>query len=210
MFSFSKFTALPLLAATLFGTGAANAGVVYDALGGMGNGGDPIAAAGPILADRFVTAGADSISKVTLDLSGMSTSTGGVSVDLFTDAGTGPGTATVLGTILDSQLTSAFQYITLTLATPVALAANTSYYIGIMDNGGSTATLQSTLSGYVLARPTVAAGADYYNNGGVQANAGGAYQIGVNAKTPVAEPGAAVLLVGGMGVLGLALKRRAR
>ncbi len=49
MFSFSKFTALPLLAATLFGTGAANAGVVYDALGGTGNGGDPIAAAGPIL-----------------------------------------------------------------------------------------------------------------------------------------------------------------
>lgn len=214
MIDLTKHARVALLAAVLGGVStAASAAVIYDATGGAENGGDPLSAAGPILADRFVNTTASTLTSVTLNLSLIPPANSGFTVDLFTDAGstTGPGLATLIASVLDTSLTSSFQLLTVTPVSPIALAANTSYYVGIRDLGGSSAILGNTVDPAVLSRPSVSAGAFYYNNGGVQANAGGPYEILVTAAplnaTPVPEPAGWTTLLGAVAVLGFTLRR---
>jgi hypothetical protein len=94
---------------------------------------------------------------------------------------------------------------TFTPGTDFLLTGGQSYYIGVLDNG-SNAVLGNTLDPAVLARPDVAAGASYFNNGGVQANSGGPYEISVNTST-VPELSSFALLLTGIGALG-AMRRR--
>ncbi len=188
---------------------AANATVIYDTTGGAENGGDPLAAAGPVLADRFVTNGAATLSSVTLNLSSTGASTNQFTVDLFTDTGAaGPGAATLIATGSDSSLTSGFQLLTFTPTSTISLAANTAYYIGIADVNGSTAVFGNTVDSTVLSRPSVVTGGYYFNNGGVQANAGGPYEVSVSLAG-VPEPSSWALMLVGFGALG-AVQRRSR
>ena len=188
----------------------ASAQTIYDSIGGAENGGDPLNAAtgaGPLLADRFIASGVVSLSAVTLnlELSAGGVPTGSASLDLFSDAGAaGPGSLLQhIGTINDTTLTSSFALYTVTDASPYALTPGTAYYIGLTD-AGSSGVLGNTVDASVLARPDVAAGGLYYNNGGVQANSGGPYEIRVSA---VPEPGSLALLAG-MSLTGAAFLRR--
>jgi hypothetical protein len=123
------------------------------------------------------------------------------------DAGaTGPGALLgQIASVLDTSLTSGFSLMTFTPGMDFLLTGGQSYCIGVLDNG-SNAVLGNTLDPAVLARPDVAAGASYFKNGGVQANSGGPYEIGVDTS-PVPEPSSFALLVTGIGALG-AMRRR--
>lgn len=200
--------ALIVLAFMLGTTVSANATVIYNALGGAENGGDPLSA-GPILADRFVVKANSFLSSVSLNLAATGTA-GSFEVALFADHGTAaPTLAAKLATGTDASLTSAFKVVTYTPSMLQNLVAGASYYIGIMDLGGSTTMLGNTLDGKVLGRPNVKAGGYYYNNGGVQANAGGPYEISLSS-TAVPEAASFAPLMGGLAMLGLGLRRRAR
>ena len=96
-----------------------------------------------------------------------------------------PVAVTTFATVQDASLTSAFALYTFVLATPVWLTAGTPYAVGVADTGNSAAILGNTLTPFVLNRPAVVAGAVYYNNGGVQANAGGPYELSLST---VPEP----------------------
>ena len=195
-------------ALTLVSARPAQADTIYNATGGAENGGDPLNAAtgaGPILADRFISATNATLNSVTLNLSLSpgSMAAQNFSVDLFADAGaTGPGALlSQIAVVMDTSLTSGFSLLTFQPTTAVLLSGGQSYYIGVMDNG-SNAVLGNSIDPAVLSRPSVAAGASYYNNGGVQANAGGPYEISVDAS-PVPEPSSWVLLLTGAAALGM-------
>jgi hypothetical protein len=204
----SKSLLIAATAAIAVGAGtSASAYTLYNTLGGTEAGGDPLSAAGPTLADRFVTNGAATLDSVTLNLELSAPAATGFTVELYADNGANPPTAlAVIGSAADSSLTNGFQLYTFSAATPISLAAGTSYYIGLQDNGQSTAQLGATLSPSVLNRQPVVNGADYYNNGGVQANAGGPYELSVNVAG-VPEPGTWTLMIVGFAGLGAALRR---
>lgn len=175
---------------------SATAGVIYDATGGTENGGDSFNIAGPVLANRFITASAGTLASVSLNLalSTGSAQLGSFAVELFTDQGSNaPSAMTSIATVQDSTLTSNFQLLTFSPTQTILLAANTPYYIGVMSSD-SAALLGNTVDNEILARPSVAAGGFYYNNSGVQTNDGGPYEISIN----VPEPASMVLLVAGL------------
>ena len=199
MSSLVKVIKIALVAGSLAcGTNAA-ATALYNSTGGVENGGDPLATAGPVLADRFLTTNATDLTSVTLNLSSSGPSSGGFSVDLFSSSAAGPGKAIVLANVADSALTTAFKLYTYKPTGPVTLAANTYYYIGI-SSLNSNVVLGNTVDNNVLSRPSVAAGGYYYNNGGVQANSGGPYELVVNAGVP--EPTVWALMLIGVGGIG--------
>lgn len=201
--------ALPLLALiTAFAVAPlTQATVLYDATGGVENGGDPLADAGPILANRFVSTITGKLDSVTLNLAVLNGNLGSFTVDLFTDAGaSGPGAATLIATVRDTSLTSNFALYTFMPNTLISLVAGQAYYIGV-TNRGSGASLGNTIDPVVLARGNVAAGRVYFNNGGIQANIGGPYEIIVNA-TAAPEPGTFALIGVGLATLGVARRRR--
>ncbi len=190
---------------------AAHADTIYNTTGGAENGGDPLSAAGPILADRIVSPTSAILSSVTLNLSSSGPAGQGFTVDLFADTGAnGPGTVLLqIGNVLDSSLGSTFSLQTIMAGMGYQLNAGQSYYVGIMDNGGSNAILGNTLDPAVLSQADLVAGGSYYNNGGVQANSGGPYELSVaTATTP--EPGSlALVLTGGVAALGVMRRKLA-
>ena len=109
----------------------------------------------------------------------------------------------LIATIQDSALASGFHLLTFSPAQTILLEANTAYYIGVL-NFDSEAILGNTVDSDVLTRDSVVAGASYYNNGGVQANAGGPYEISVN----VPEPASMALVLAGL--FGFTAARRKR
>lgn len=192
------------------------ADTISNTLGEAENGGDPlnpVTGAGPILADRFVAPSDATLGSVSLNLrlgsTPVTTSAApaavpiqGFSVDLFADAGaSGPGAQLLqIASVLNTSLTNSFSVLTFTPTVPFLLTAGQSYYIGVIDNG-SSALLGNTLDPAVLARAAVVVGASYYNSGGVQANAGGPYELSVDAA-PVPEPSSWLLLLTGVATVG--------
>lgn len=203
----SKYLIAGIITAALCAGTSASAYTLYNTLGGAEAGGDPLSAAGPTLADRFVTNGAAMLDSVTLNLELSAPAAAGFNVELYADNGVSPPTAlAVIASAADTSLTSQFQLYTFNAAVPISLSAGTAYYIGLQDNGGSAAQLGATLSPSVLNRTPVVNGADYYNNGGVQANAGGPYELAVTVAG-VPEPGTWTLMILGFAGLGAALRR---
>ena len=204
------------------GVANANADILYTTLGGVENNGDSVSTAGPVLANRFVNVTVGFLNSVSVNLTTVpfertdTPGLQGVNVDLFSDAGAnGPGKATVIGTISDfsfnpNAFAFDFQIRTVNAAAPILLAANTSYYVGIEDLGLSSVILGNTLDPAVISRGPVVAGGFYYNSNGVQANAGGPYEISINtsASGPIAVPEPGTFALIGLGVFGFLASRR--
>jgi hypothetical protein len=194
--------AIALLACFLFLAGAANAAVVYDNLGSLNAGADPIYSFGPLY-DSFSTgASGFSLASVQLLLNA-SQATGSISVALYQDNATSPGVSlTTIGVLNDSALTSALSVFGFALSTPYALAPNTRYWLGVSSGNGSSANW-----GWSLDQAATGVAGEYFaNQNGVFPNSGGPYQMRLSDMAPVPVPGA--LLLFGPGLAGLAAIRR--
>lgn len=120
----------------LFCGAPALAAPLYDNLAYGGGTGDQFSLLGP-LGNSFST-GTDPFSLGSLKLSlaaANETDGGAISISLLANSGNTPGAAiAALGTILNSSLTGSFQVVQLSFA-PVALAANTRYWISLDGTG---------------------------------------------------------------------------
>lgn len=156
------------------------------------------------------------LSSLAFELTSSSPLDGGkVQVALYKDSGSGPtGRATVLGSILDSALSSSAGVYAVSVS--ANLAANTRYWIGLAQGGGTTG---SDLWNYVSSSngTGVSSEYDYYTNNSPalspNAMAQAVYLMGVTATTipaPVPEPAPLLLLAAPLAVLGLARTRRRR
>jgi PEP-CTERM motif len=176
---------------------AANAGDIYNNLGSVTSGADPVGTFGP-LADSFSTgATAFGLNQVTLLLSGDNTSTATFSAYLRNDTG-GSGYGLLLATVgivSDSSLTATLQPLTLTLPSPYALNANTRYWIQL-TGASTTANWAWSLDQTALG----VAGEFFQNQNGVFPNTDGPYQMQVSGS-PIPEPGTLMILLGS-GLLG--------
>ena len=197
-----------LVAATLC-TVAINASVnaytVYNSLGGVENGGDPLAAAGPYLNDWIKIGRAATLSSATFNLALTGAPTGSFEVWAAKIVPGGISEYATLATIQDSSLTGSFG--NYTVKTTYAFDPGSFYVVGLHDSNNSSAVWGNTLDPSVLARRSVVNGAYYFNNGGVQANSFGPYELKVNVAG-VPEPATWGLMVVGFGLVGGAVRRR--
>jgi hypothetical protein len=130
---------------------------------------------------------------------------GSFNVDLLADSATSPGaTIATLGTVADSSLTGSLAVFDITLATPIALAANTRYWIELA--GGATSGEWS----YDAANTGIGVPSEYNYYGGTVYNNNGftPYQMQVNVTGGVPEPATWAMLIVGLGLSGFALRRR--
>ena len=81
-------------------------------------------------------------------------------------------------------------------------------FLNFSDNNGSQLFLGNTVDQGVLSRQSVMDGGYYYNNGGVQANSGGPYEMSISVNV-VPEPASiAMTMLGGFAVAGFLWRRR--
>ena len=210
MTNFRTILAATATAAAALVFAAPVSATIYNTLGGIENGGDTLAAAGPLLGNFFVAGANETVGAITLRVSATGPSSGWFYVFFSQVAPYQLGDTTInqvpidLALVSDSTLTVNFANMTVLLPA-FALIAGDAYFVGIESYSSSAVALGNTLDPSVLARPAVSAGGYYFNNGGVQANAGGPYELSVN----VPEPATLALL--GLGAIALlARTRRAR
>lgn len=191
----------------------ANAGVLYNNIGAQAYFADHITdtgaqAFGPLYAS-FSTGGyASMLTDLQLRLGVDDPADGGsVTVSLLSNAGLHPGGLLAsLGTVLDSTLSSAqSSVIDIPIGTPIALAADTRYWIQLSsDNTSATWAYSFDLSG------TGVAGEYYDNADGVYPNNSsewpGGYQMFVTA---VPEPLSVALFLSGLVGIGVMRRRNA-
>lgn len=201
-----KFAKISALFFALGSAMTASASTIYNTTGGIGNGGDPVAGAGPILADRFISPSNLNLDSITLNLALNGAPIGTFFVDIFSSTASGPGVLLAqIASVSDSTLNSYFALYTFSAQQKLSLLSGTAYYAGIVSTN-SNAILGNTVDPNVLGRPDVAAGGVYFNNGGVQDNSGGPYEIAINTS-PVPEPSSWALLLTGVGALGFLYRR---
>ena len=211
MTNFRTILAATATAAAALVFAAPVSATTYNTLGGIENGGDPLAAAGPLLGDFFFARANETVKSITLRVSATGPSSGHFFAVISQVAPYQLGDTTInpvgfidFALVSDSTLTANFANMTVLLPA-FALIAGDVYFVGLEDGNASSVVLGNTLDPSVLARPAVSSGGYYFNNGGVQANAGGPYELSVN----VPEPATLALL--GLGAIALlARTRRAR
>jgi hypothetical protein len=156
---------------------------VYNATGGLENGGDSFASGGPILLDRVSSFTTNAVlDSVVVNVALATPDSGNFDVVLTEVSDNGqPIKAQVIGSVSDTTLTTSFAPVTVKPTGTILLKGNSYYYVGIRQTQGvaSSVMLGNTVDRRVLKRPGVIAGGYYYNSGGVQANAGGPYEITV-------------------------------
>lgn len=188
---------------------------LYDSLGGIENGGDAIAAtgAGPYLNDWFKVDRGATLTSATFNLELGDTPAGSFEVwaaKIDPSVQGGISQYATLAAVSDSTLTKSFATYTFTPATTYTLDPNAFYVVGLYDSGKSGAIWGNTIDPNVLSRPSVTAGMFYFNNGGVQANAGGPYELSVNVAGAVPEPTAWATMLVGFAGLGIVMRRTRR
>jgi len=182
------------------------------------DGQDLVASVGPLY-DSFST-GANSgfLSNAEFLLSGDATSSGSISVDLYTDSGilSDMGASTVgsfiinLGTIADSQLSAVPSVVAVNLVSNPALAPNMRYWIGL--------TGPNSTAGWAWTLDTTSAGIGsenefFQNTFDSFPNSDGGYQMEVEVSSASSNtPEPASLLLSGVALVtcSIALRRRAR
>lgn len=199
----TKLASIAFAAIAIVTAQGAAAYTLYDTLGGTEAGGDALSAAGPVLND-WIKTGSDAIlTSATFNLELASAPTGSFQVfaaKIDPSAAGGVSQLVTFATVSDSTLTNSFANYTFTSGSTYKLDPNAFYVVGLVNSNNSGAIWGNTLDPNVLARPSVVAGMFYFNNGGVQANAGGPYELSVNVAG-VPEPTAwAMMLVGFAGV----------
>ena len=208
----TKLASLALAATALAAAQGAAAYTLYSTLGGTENGGDPLATAGPYLNDWIKTYRGATLTSATFNLELAKAPTGSFQVwaaKIDPNAQGGISQYATLATVNDSMLTRNFATYTFTPATTYKLDPNSFYVVGLYDSNNSAAIWGNTLDPTVLARPSVVAGKYYYNNGGVQLNAGGPYELSVNAAG-VPEPTTWAMMLVGFAGLGTVLRNGRR
>ncbi|MGB7758780.1 MAG: choice-of-anchor R domain-containing protein [Bryobacteraceae bacterium] len=159
------------------------AGTIYDDVLAAPSGVDSIETDGPLY-DSFSTgASSGTLSNVELLLYAGGAADGPITVGLYSDNGTTPGSLiAVLETFDDSTLRGGFQLVTLVLAANPGLSAETRYWIGVFGETADGWAYTTDTSG------TGVAGEYYSNSGGTSQNEdGGGFQMEVGI-TPAPEP----------------------
>jgi hypothetical protein len=180
----------------------ASATVLYDNLSAPIDGEDSISSIGP-LADSFSTGGSVmSLTDLKVRVSGDPASNGDVGISLLADNGTSPGAfIATLGSIAAGSLGTDLVY-DFSLASPIALASNTRYWIELTTlNPSATWPFSFDVSG-------TGVGSEFFaNSTGVTSNFDGPYLMRVSAEAATVSEPAAVSLVG-LSILALAMLRR--
>jgi hypothetical protein len=196
---------MALIAAMCVGAaGAANAYDIYNNLGAVTSGTDPVAGFGP-LSDSFTTL-SQTVPVANLQFlldAGNPGSGGFFQINLLSDNAGAP------GSVIASSVAISDSFLNTTLTPFPAtcfcnLAANTRYWLQIADDGGTSANWGWSLD---TSGPGVA-GEFFANSNGVFPNANGPYQMEVSVNVP--EPGTWALMLAGFGGLGAALRSRRR
>ena len=189
------------LTALVLGAGA-RAEVLYDNLGAVTTGTDPVLGFGP-LADSFSTGSqALTFNSVTILIDGNPAGTGLTGITLNADNGTSPG-AVIAGGAFPDSFTSA-TLMPLTATGSISLAANTRYWIELtsLDNSSVNWAWSFDTSGVGVA------GEFFSNQTGVHPNTGGPYQMEVIGTSSVPEPATWAMMLVGFGGLGVFMRRR--
>lgn len=194
----SRLMSLAVLLVLLFWAGNANSTLLYNNLNSTNSGADGVTSFGP-LGDSFSTgAGGFALGDVKLLLLGDSTTSGSISVDLFSDNSTSPGTLLQnIGSLSDSSLTSSLSVFDFSLGLSYALAANTRYWIVV------SSTDSSAQWGWSLDNSALGVAGEYFSNvNGVFPNTDGPYQMQLGSGgSTVPEPGTMLLLGLGLALL---------
>jgi hypothetical protein len=193
----------PLLVLAL-ATGA-QAGIIFNNLGSTTGGSDPLTGYGPPLYDSF-SAGAAALMLVDVKvlLSGIPDGAS-LTVDLFNDDATSPGTLlTQIGTLSDAGLSTTLTVFDFPLVSPYDLAPGTRYWILLNTTDGSSASWAWSLDQTAVG----VAGQFFGHDATVTPDADGPYQMEVSGSN-VPEPSTLLLAFIGGGIL-LARYRGAR
>lgn len=203
-----RFAPALLLAAIVAAMPAAHADTRFNNLTASRDGADPLLSYGP-LADSFST-GAQAglvLTQVTALLKNDSADiVGDLRVSLHADSAAGPGALlATLGTLSSASVaTGDFAAYTFAPAGGVKLNANTTYWVEI--SAASPNAIEWSWS-QDLSGTGVAGGSNYNALFGVSANTAFApYQMSVAVAVP--EPATAALMLGGVGLLAAARRRK--
>jgi hypothetical protein len=145
--------ALTILVGIAFSLGSiAQAGTLYNNLGAVSDGTDPLIFLGP-LADSFSTGPATTLDDVKLLLRTSFIDTSSSTVSLLSDNATSPGSLIAqLGSISDSSLpVGSLAVVDFAAFTPIALAANTRYLIELTSTVFSSAVWSFQMTSVVRA-----------------------------------------------------------
>lgn len=203
-----SWTSKSIIAAAGIAAMAASSGslayTIYNSLGGVENGGDPLSAVGPYLNDWIKIGRAATLDSATFNLSLQGAPTGSFEVWAAKIVPGGVAQYATLATIQDSSLASSFA--SYTIKTSYTFDPNSFYVVGLYDSGSSSAIWGNTLDPSVLARQSVVNGKYYYNSGGVQPNSLGPYELSASVAG-VPELATWCLMLFGFGIVGLAVRR---
>ncbi len=171
-------------------------------------GSDSVNSFGPLY-DSFSTGfSAQPLTDVKILLGNRIAGVGTTNVGLYADNATNPGSLLAsLGTVSDALVTTSQSIFDIPVGSPVALALNTRYWIGLSTSDGST-----TEWGWTLVTTGTGVPSEFFANAnGTSPNTFGPYQMQVNvgaASTP--EPGTYGFLLSAGLTAALALRRRRR
>ncbi len=210
MLKLTKTCGLLLASSFILATAHAQNTVFFNSLGGRPGGSDLIADVGPI-AESFST-GSSSLDLVDVIVNltdGGSLGSGVTTFSLFSNDPSGvggpvPGTLLAeIGSVNDSQLSSAFEDFNITLANPFVLASNTRYWIELNSSSSSVAQWAYTFNG-----SGIGVASQFFNNSsGTSPTSAGPYGMEVSVA-PAPEPSSMGMLCLGAVVLGCIARRK--